>query len=796
MLYPTDIEQKLGFDKVRSLLKEKCLSTLGANIVDKIRLSHSPDQIHKLLLQTDEFSKIITANEPFPSNHFLDVSSALGRAKTAGVFLTEEEFLNINRSLQTVLACVRFLNNRQESYPQLHELTGMADFDPEVCDHISAKIDDAGYVKDNASDQLANIRQQLRAKHAQVRRTLDQIYKSAVKEGYVPEGASMTVRDGRMVIPVMAEFKRRIKGFVHDESATGQTVYLEPTEVLEGNNEIRELENSEKREVVRILTRLTDMLRFNLEGVQKAYQFLSFIDFIRAKARLAIEMKAIMPEVKALTDMKWREARHPLLYLAYQKQGKKVVPLSIDLDKDQRLVIISGPNAGGKSVALKTVGLIQYMLQCGLLVPLGEQSVAGIFNNIFIDIGDEQSIENDLSTYSSHLTNMKFFLKHTDKKTLCLIDEFGTGTDPHYGGAIAEAILDKLVELQGNGVITTHYSNIKHYAENKPGVVNGAMKFDMAHLEPLYELEIGKPGSSFSLEIARKIGLSLSIVDYAREVIGSKTIDVDNLIMKLEKQEQEIAMREKAARETEQQMKNLKNKYDQLYDQLEGKKKEIIDAAKKEAAQLLSTTNREIEKTIRHIKTTKAEKKETKKMRERLGQLKEKISAEEVIKEHQEQKIKAVPGAIAVGDSVRIIDNDVVGEVLDMRGKDVEVQVGDLKTVVKLKRLEKVSRSIARQASRTGKVSSGMDISKKMAEFSPTLDVRGKRAEEVLGIIDKFIDDAILFNMQEVRILHGKGNGILKDLIRNYLKDSNVVSTIADEHVERGGAGISVVVLK
>lgn len=795
MLYPNDIELKLGFDKIRSLLKEKCVSTLGANIVDKIKLSSNPDHIQKLLWQTDEFLKIITANEPFPSGHFLDVSSALARAKTEGAFLTEEEFLNVNRSLQTVLACVRFLTNRQESFPQLYELTNLAGFDEGVCDNISAKIDDAGFVKDTASEKLAVTRQQLRAKHTQVRRTLDLIYKNAVKEGYVPEGASLTVRDGRMVIPVLAEFKRRIKGFVHDESATGQTVFLEPADVLEGNNEIRELENAEKREVVRILTRLTDMLRHNLEEVKRAYQFLSFIDFIRAKARLGIEMNAVMPELKSQTQMSWRDARHPLLYLAYRKQGKTVVPLNLNLTEEQHIVIISGPNAGGKSVALKTLGLIQYMLQCGLLVPLGEQSVAGIFNNIFIDIGDEQSIENDLSTYSSHLTNMKFFLKHTDKKTLCLIDEFGTGTDPHYGGAIAEAILDNLVELQGNGVITTHYSNIKHYAEQKAGVVNGAMKFDMQHLEPLYELEIGKPGSSFSLEIARKIGLPAQIVDYAQELIGSKTIDVDNLIMKLEKQEQEIAVREKSAKETEQFMKNLKNKYDQLYDQLEGRKKEIIDAAKQQAAQLLSTTNREIEKTIRHIKETKAEKKETKKMRERLGQLKEKIAPDQLIEEHK--KVKPLAGVIEVGDSVRIIDNDVVGEVLDLRGKDAEVQIGDLKTMVKLKRLEKVSRGMARQAKRMpGRTTSGMDINKKMADFSSTLDVRGKRAEEVLGILDKFLDDAILFNMQEVRVLHGKGNGVLRDLIRDYLKNSGIITSIKDEHVERGGAGISVIELK
>ncbi|MEX2335811.1 MAG: endonuclease MutS2 [Fulvivirga sp.] len=794
MRYPNDIELKLGFDKIRVLLKEKCLSNLGMGIVDTIGLSNNPDQIRKLLQQAEEFLKILSANEPFPSNNFLDVSVPLARVKTEGSFLSEEEFLNINRSLRTILSCNKFLRKRSEEFPQLYQLTAMVVFDEDICKKINDKIDENGYVKDTASSRLAEIRQQLKGKHAQVRRALNAIYKSAVKDGYVPEGASMTVRDGRMVIPITTEYKRRIKGFVHDESATGQTVYLEPTEVLEGNNEIRELENAEKREVIRILTDLTDMLRLNLEEIRRGYQFLSFIDFIRAKARLAMDMKAVMPELKVGTAMSWRNARHPLLFLAYQKSERKVVPLNIELHHTQRIIIISGPNAGGKSVCLKTVGLIQYMLQCGLLVPLGEESVAGIFDNIFIDIGDEQSIENDLSTYSSHLTNMKFFLKNTDKKTLCLIDEFGTGTDPHFGGAIAEAILDELVEKKGNGVITTHYSNIKHYAEQKEAVVNGAMKFDMQHLEPLYELEIGKPGSSFSLEIAKKIGLPGQIVDYARNIMGNKTIDVDDLILRLEKQEQEIANREKEARETEQLVKNLKNKYDQLYNQLESRKKEIIDAAKTEAARLLSGTNREIEKTIKHIRENKAEKKETKKARERLGQLREQVNTNKLIT--APVKLQVLSGAINIGDSVRIIDKGVVGEVLNLRGKDVEIQVGDLKTVVKLNRLEKISKGKAKEAKRSPIRSSGFNLNQKLAEFSTTLDVRGKRAEEVLGIVDKFIDDALLFNLPEVRVLHGKGNGVLRDLIRNYLRDSGMVSAIKDEHVEGGGAGISVVELK
>ncbi|MEL7005903.1 MAG: MutS2/Smr-associated SH3 domain-containing protein, partial [Bacteroidota bacterium] len=566
-------------------------------------------------------------------------------------------------------------------------------------------------VKDNASPELADIRKNIKIKHAKVRRSLESIYKSAVKEGFVPEGSTITVRDGRMVVPLNAEHKRRIRGFVHDESSTGQTVFLEPAEVLDGNNEIRELEYAEKREVVKILMQLTDSIRRNREPLSKAYQFLGIIDFIRAKAKLAMELESSLPKLKDNPKLLWDDARHPILFLSHQKLDKKVVPLNIELSDEQRILIISGPNAGGKSVCLKTVGLIQYMLQCGLLPPVGESSEFGIFKDMFIDIGDEQSIENDLSTYSSHLTNMKHFLKKSGANSLALIDEFGTGTDPQFGGAIAEAVLDKLFEKGGYGVITTHYSNIKHYAENKSGMINGAMKFDMVNLEPLYELEMGKPGSSFSLEIARKIGLSHHVIDYAKEAIGEKSIDVDDLLLKLEKQKQQIRDRDIKLKNRENEVKQLGQKYTALLTQLEENKKKIIDSAKQEAQSLLKDTNRQIEKTIRHIQENKAHKKETKKARERLNQLKEKV---EVPKKPVKQTVEVIGGEINVGDSVRIIGQEVAGKVLQLKGKGAEVQMGELKSTIKISRLEKISNTKLKEINKkTTGVSKGMNLNQK-----------------------------------------------------------------------------------
>ncbi|MTI21378.1 endonuclease MutS2, partial [Fulvivirga sp. RKSG066] len=788
-----NLEQKLGVDQVRLLLKEKCLSNLGVSAIDKMQFSSDYDLVIKLLGQTDEFLKIIQSEETFPTNHFIDVSQSLKKAKTEGAFLIEQELLDIGNSLKAISGCVSFLEKHKETYSQLHALVKFVDFDHSVIDNIETKIDKKGEVKDNASPGLAKIRNNLKAGYTRVKKLIDRIYREAVNSGYVPDGASLTVRDGRMVIPIAAEYKRRIKGFIHDESSTGQTVFIEPTDVLEGNNELRELENAQKREVIKILTELTDLIRLNLEPIKKGYRFLSKIDFIRAKALLAQDMEAVLPEVSKNAYVDWNSARHPLLYLSYQKVDRKVIPLSINMNEDKRLVIISGPNAGGKSVCLKTVGLIQYMLQCGLLIPVEENTKAGIYKDIFIDIGDEQSLDNDLSTYSSHLTNMKYFLSNAGGKSLILIDEFGTGTDPQFGGAIAEAILDKLAFKKCQGVITTHYSNIKLYAEDHEGVVNGAMRFDMENLEPLYELEIGKPGSSFSLEISRKIGLDKDVLEYAKSAIGEKKVDVDDLILKLEKQQQQIEQRDRELKSSEQRTRSLEQKYSRLYEELETNKKKIIAQAKNEASDLLSRTNREIEKTIRHIKENKAQKTETKKARGRLEELKGKVTPTKDRRLGKPQEV--IEGPIKVGDQVKLKDQDVVGKVLDIKGKDAEVQMGALKSMIKLNRLDKISNRQSKQIKNAPKRSKSMDLAQKRAHFSTTLDLRGKRGEEALPMVDKFIDDALLFSANEVKILHGKGNGILKDMIRQHLKGAPYITSMHDEHIDHGGAGITVIEL-
>jgi DNA mismatch repair protein MutS2 len=793
MIYPADIEKKLGFDKIRIMLKEKCLSAPAVERVDKIQFSQNAEQLKLWLSQTWEFLRLLESGEGFPSAYFFDVRLALKRSQTAGSFLDAEDMLAIRQSLETILEMLSFIGKRKEEYPYLYQLADKISINDVLPKEISRVIDDEGHIKDGASQELGRIRQSLRQRQQQLRKSLDAIFRQAVKDGYVPDGASITVRDGRMVIPVMAEYKRRIRGFVHDESATGQTVYLEPADVLESNNAIKELLYEEKREIVRILTRLTDRIREVLPELREAYHWMGLMDFIRAKARLAKEIEASFPTLSDAPETILTNARHPLLFINYKGTEKKVIPLSVRLDDDQRLVVISGPNAGGKSVCLKTVGLLQFMWQCGLLIPADESSRLGIYENMFIDIGDEQSIENDLSTYSSHLTFMKHFLAHADHSSMILIDEFGTGTDPLFGGAIAESILDHFVDSHARGVVTTHYSNIKKYAEKTSGVVNGAMKYDVQALEPLYILQIGKPGSSFSFEVARKIGLPAPVIDQAQALLGSEQMNAEELIVRLEKREQKIHELEEKMKRNEREADILKRKYETLYTELEAGKKDILKKAKNEAADLLQKTNREIEKTIRHIKENKAEKTETRRMRDRLEDLKKQVEVP------SPNKTVAVSNQeLQAGDQVRLIGQDVVGEVLDIRGKDIEVQIGGLKTVVKKNRLEKISNTARKKMERKpGRIISGnIDLNSRLADFSSTLDVRGMRGENALQTVERFLDDSLIFGMSEVRILHGKGDGILRTIIREFLKRHSHVANFRDEHVERGGAGMTLVDLK
>ncbi len=802
MLYPKEnIEQKTGFDKVRQHLKASCTSSLGTAFVDKMRFSDDFQKISKLLHQTEEFRQILLGVDAFPSSNYIDVSRYLEKAQVEEAFLSAEEFFELQLSLDTIFKCLAFFQKTEETaFPYLKSLCEFVHLDESINREIAQVIDEKGKIRNTASPALNQIRHAIINAQHRVRKTLDRILLSAKSSGYTPDEANITLRGGRMVIPVVAEHKRHIKGFIHDESATGQTVFLEPTEVLEINNELRDLEYQEKREVTRILKALTNYIRPYLPALKTAYHFLGMIDFIRAKAKFAIQLNAQLPHLEKTRVLDWYQARHPLLEISFQQQGKKVEPLDIQINEEQRILVISGPNAGGKSVCLKTVGLMQYMLQCGMLISVSERSKAGIFQSVFIDIGDEQSLENDLSTYSSHLTNMRFFLKFADKKTLFLIDEFGVGTEPQFGGAIAQTILEELNNRRAFGVITTHYTNLKQFADANPGIVNAAMVFDAEHLEPLYQLKIGKPGSSYALEISRKIGLPHKIIEASKTLIGSERVSFDQMLNELEADKKKYhELNQKVSRENKMLTQRV-NEYEELKDFLETQKKKIVEEAKAEARRLLSETNQQIEQTIRTIKENQAEKKKTLEARKNLETFTKKIKpaapgrTSKKPQQYKEQEV--LTGPIAPGDFVRLPDTGAAGEVLSIKGNQAEIAIGALKSNVKLNRLEKISKNTYKKIS--GEKSSGnyqpnINLNQKLSGFSTNLDIRGKRVEEIFPIVENFVSEGNMFGFNELRIIHGKGDGILRKVVRDQLKQMKVVKTARDEHIEQGGAGVTIV---
>ncbi len=787
MIYPAELEIKLGFDQIRAKLKSYCFSNAGAEWVDRMRFSNQGDFIKTLLKQNLEFRQILEKGEPFPSRYFFDATDWLQKITLEGNWLEAEEFLNLAYALETIVACKAFLVKSQDIYPELFRLTEPVAVTSQLSQAIHATIDDKAQVRDTASPELAKLRKRLREEQARLRKLAEQIFRTASEEKWVPDGALPTIREGRVVIPIQAEHKRKLKGFILDESATGQTVFLEPAEMLDANNEIRDLEHSEKREVVRILTELTNTFRLQLPALKNAFQFLAQIDFIRAKARFSVDINADLPIIEKQPELVWYNARHPLLYLSL-KGKRDVVPLNIELDQQDRMLLVSGPNAGGKSVCLKTVGLLQYMVQCGLLIPVSDRSRVGIYHGIFLDIGDQQSIENDLSTYSSHLRNMNVFMQSANDKSLVLMDELGSGTDPNFGGAIAQAILESLLKKRVWGVATTHYYNLKLFAGQRQGVRNAAMRFDDKNLVPLYVLDIGKPGSSFALEIARKTGLPSQTLEEAERLVGKDLAGFETLVRSLEKERQELTEKLKRMERQESELKQSLNRYQTLSSELETRKKEIINKAKEDASQLLKDTNREIEKTIRHIRENKAEKKETIKVRRNLEGLSEKVKTE------QRKEVKA-PVELKEGDRVRIIGQDGSGKILSIQGKNATVQFGELKSITKLERLEKITAAVEKEIS-TRLRSVGINVHEKRANFNSTLDIRGKRVDEVMPLLDQFMDTAILLGQGDLRILHGKGEGVLRKIVRDQLKRYKEVVSATDEHVERGGDGITVVVLK
>lgn len=788
MIWPADLEQKLGFDQVRSMLRNYCLCDLGRRNVDSISFSSDRATIDTLLRRTTELQAILQKGDAFPFSNYFDPEEYLPIISVDGGFLEEEAFHLIILSLHTIFSARTFLEKSKEEYPHLYQMSHGVKLPQSLLRDVQSKFDDTGKIKDNATPELARIRKRLNEERSRIRRLVDQVFRQASSEGWTPEGISPTIRDGRMVIPLLAEHKRRIRGLVVDESATGQTIYLEPTEVLEANNELRDLELADRKEVIRILRELTTLLRQHLPDFKDAYFFLGLLDLNRAKAKLSTDLESKLPHVSSEPALRWVNARHPLLYLNLRKTHRPIVPLNISLDREQSFLLVSGPNAGGKSVCLKTTGVIQYMFQCGLPVPADEQSTLGVFSKIFIDIGDQQSIENDLSTYSSHLKNMNFFLRNADANSLVLMDELGSGTDPNFGGGIAQAVLEQLVSKHVWGVATTHYYNLKVFASNTKGIANAAMLFNTQKLEPLFVLEIGKPGSSFALEIARKTGLPTEIIHNAEEIIGKDLAGLESLMKSVADDKLNNTKRSAELKKKEAELEEQMAYYDRVTGEIESRKKEIIERARTEASGLLKETNREIEKTIRHIRENKAERKETRKVRDGLKDLEAKVRTEPKAKEQPKDE------TLKEGDKVRIRGQEVTGTLIQIKGANAVVQFGDLRSHVKVAQLVRSDR--ADPVVTTKARSMGLDIYKKQALFEPTLDVRGKRVEELIPALTQFLDDALLLGQAEVRILHGKGEGVLRKVVREQLKKTRGVSSFADEHVDRGGDGITVVVLK
>lgn len=830
MIYPQNFEQKIGFDQIRQLLKDKCLSTLGEERIMLMKFSENYEEIKEQLNQVTEFVRIIQEEDGFPDQFFFDVRPSLKRVRIEGMYLDEQELFDLRRSLETIKEIVRFLNREEEEsqspYPSLKQLAGDIAVFPQLIGKIDNILNKYGKIKDNASAELLRIRRELSNTMGSISRSLNNILRNAQSEGVVDKDVTPTMRDGRLVIPVAPGLKRKIKGIVHDESASGKTVFIEPAEVVEANNRIRELEGEERREIIRILTEFSNLLRPLIPEILQSYEFLAEIDFIRAKSHFAIQTNSLQPTVEDKQLLDWTMAVHPLLQLSLSKHGKKVVPLDIELNQQQRILIISGPNAGGKSVCLKTVGLLQYMMQCGLLVPMHERSHMGIFGSIFIDIGDEQSIEDDLSTYSSHLTNMKAMVRNCNERSLILIDEFGGGTEPQIGGAIAEALLKRFNQKKTFGVITTHYQNLKHFAEDHEGVVNGAMLYDRHLMQALFQLQIGNPGSSFAVEIARKIGLPEDVIADAAEIVGSEYINADKYLQDIVRDKRYWENKRQSVRQREKQLEETIARYQSEIEELQKSRKEIIRQAKEEAEHMLQESNARIENTIRTIKEAKAEKEKTRQVRKELNDFRtsldtmstneheDKIARKmEKLKEKQERKknkknaspapqpqpAQAKPAPLTTGEYVKIKGQTSIGQLLEINGKNAVVAFGSIKTTVKLDRLERTNALPKTEltAKQTFVSSQTHDqMYEKKLNFKQDIDVRGMRGDEALQAVTYFIDDAILVGMSRVRILHGTGTGILRTLIRQYLSTVPGVRHYADEHVQFGGAGITVVDLE
>ncbi len=781
MIYPPNALEKLGFTEIKELLKRHCMSPMGVTMVEKIAVLSQFDQIDKFLRQTHEFKNLLQNDSPLPIQQVFDLKLLAEKIKVEGTFLTEEECFQALLSLQTVFALIAYFDERENQYPTLEALFEHLPVDKTLVQIISRVLDDTGKMKPNASKLLQELSQAIAKAEQEARRKLDQVYKHAQGNSWVADG-SLTVREGRLCIPILAENKRKLKGFIHDESASGQTVYIEPEEVFYLNNQLRDLEFDKRREVIRILTELTTELRPSTALFIAYHGLLTKFDFVRAKALFAQELGASMPELVDEPSTYLLEARHPLLSLNFRETGQVVVPLNAKIDAHTRVLVVSGPNAGGKSVCMKTIGLLQLMVQAGLLIPADPLSKLGVYKQVFVDIGDDQSIESDLSTYSAHLTKMNYFARNATSKTLILIDEFGTGTDPQMGGPMAEAVLETLNQKQVRGVITTHYSNLKLFANATDGLENASMLFDTKLLKPLYILEIGKPGSSYAFEIAQKIGLSPVILESARKKIGHQQKRVDNLLVDLERDKTLLMKKQHTFQQQEIQLKKLLEDNQTLQSTLNEQKKQALKLAKQEAQQIILGANKLVEQTIAQIKQSKADTEKTKALRQ---QLKVAEEATHTIIERPKQVLPAAQ--VKIGDWVKLAESDALAQVLEV-GKDTLVlALGELRTVVKKTQVYAVP---IKDLPKT-KQKSSLNYLADQASFSSEMDVRGMRGEEALHEIEIRLDKALVAGYPSLKIIHGKGDGILRKLIRDYFRKYSQISRMEDEHPDRGGDGIT-----
>jgi len=805
VLSPANFEEKTGFDIIRRMLAGYCLGEGGKSRVGNICYSSNPVELHNELDLTEEFRSMLLTVFGYPASEYFDLKDELNHILIPGTFLPAESLILLRTSYTGYCNCKTFISDTSSNiFPHLHSLLEGQFIEPGIISGINRVLDAQGNIRDNASPALLEIRKSLSRMIHLIDKKIAQALTQAKLDKYVPADTEIAIRDGRAVIPVNSSNKRKISGVIIDESATGQTSYIEPTEVFELRNSIRELELAERREIVKILIELADELRPHIQLLKESLDFLSRLDFLRAKALLAIETGSLKPVLREQQSFSWIQARHPLLMLSLKKQKREIIPSDISLDENSRILIISGPNAGGKSVLLKTVGLLQYMLQCGLLIPVLDTSEAGIFNHLFIDIGDQQSIENDLSTYSSHLLNIKNLLDFANAYTLFLIDEFGAGTEPQSGGAIAEAVLETLNDKKAFGVVTTHYANLKLLASNHTGFINGAMLYDAKRMKPLFILKTGRPGSSFAFEIALNISFPKEVLEKAGEKVGHAKLDFDKQMQDLEAEKLELNQKEKQLQQADEMLSGLINRYTSMKEELDRKQKEILEKASREAQSILNRSNQLIEKTIREIKQSQADATRTKQLRTEIKEFTEQVAEIPIIEPKTEKEKllppeKAIGSPVVKGSRVRMIGQHESGEVTEIHGSEATVAFNTVILKVKTENLEVLQKNApVNKVVNRGIAYQNMvnDMNARMANFRITIDVRGKRADETESLIQRYIDEAIMLHVSEVSILHGKGNGVLRSIIRNYLSGIPEVTHFEDASLETGGSGITQVTLK